>query len=730
MSRTLEDSLSQAKQAPSHPETDWIVEIDNMSEAPDDAIVHVTPRSKQMYYVWDEELVKSTDRYWPTLKADIPEKYLDGTGLSEDDFVPNADVEDEVDDILGFIDEYGLVNPESQREGSARANQLKDHASSGEPLEFSFWEEIYNFHQRHRAQGNHNCDEGSLPAEADEINENEHDPCFFDAGYFSDYTWGSDAAYEQAERIVTSVEDAGVEKSWVPYEGSRGGSGWKETDSGRVIYDATPPESEIPSEESISESIEQLVDVQVSEEEAIETVRAISVEDEALAAEIIESAAERDEAQEVSRQQAADKWRVFSDTFEADIAYAVENEKVVDEIQSYNWVRSATDVENEDLLLEAYKQVYADGAKTSRERVRQRLNGLGVETERIRQAERVAEEDDEIENERPDNFDAWDEFRNSVSASPPDPPESQVETLGRIAEYATDDELDEILSGAREYEAINKIKTIQFLRGNASLDDAVSFTGERNAAVSDKDIKASKQALSDSLNSMDEGVAAYTLGELNRFNFDNTLGADGQHTPDNRIRINPDANKLERTVAHEFGHQVHKSLGAKIETGSYPDRWFDIEADDANWGIESRYDGTGISDEFKKSEKSWDEYQNDFNPESRELRQYQRRHGAEYMAVTFAHWVTNEQKIQRRDSKAWATWEKTVGEAEEVGTDEMEEGDVLVMNDAPFGYDAEPYKIIEISESSIQMERLEDGDKQVETPSDVESVADEVLRYD
>jgi uncharacterized membrane protein (UPF0127 family) len=151
---------------------------------------------------------------WPgeKMRKEVADKYLEGTGLSEDDFVPNSDVNDVVEEVLEFIDEHGMPNPEDQREGSARANQLKDHYDNDESLAYDFWEEIYNFHKRHRAQNNHQCDEDSIPeSDKESINQNEFDVCLFDNGYFSDYTWGSDAAYEQAEKIVTAVEDAEVE---------------------------------------------------------------------------------------------------------------------------------------------------------------------------------------------------------------------------------------------------------------------------------------------------------------------------------------------------------------------------------------------------------------------------------------------------------------------------------------------------------------------------------------
>jgi hypothetical protein len=145
---------------------------------------------------------------------EIPDKYTEDTGLSESDFVPNQDVLDVVDDAREFIDKHGLPNPEDQQEGAARVNQLYDAIQNNKPIDPDFWEEIKNFHSRHRAQDNHVCDESSLPEESEEIDRSKFEPCMFDNGYFSDQTWGSDAAYEQSKRITEAIEDTeGVELS-------------------------------------------------------------------------------------------------------------------------------------------------------------------------------------------------------------------------------------------------------------------------------------------------------------------------------------------------------------------------------------------------------------------------------------------------------------------------------------------------------------------------------------
>ncbi|AFH21431.1 hypothetical protein OSG_eHP1_00005 [environmental Halophage eHP-1] len=143
--------------------------------------------------------------------ADVPDKYTEGTGLSEDDFVPNESILDVIEPTMEFIDEHGLPNPDNQEEGAARINQLHDHITDNEPLAPAFWQEISNFHARHRAQGNDECDESSLPEQAEEV---DFDECHFDAGWFSDRTWGGDPAKEQADRIVEAIESTeGVQLS-------------------------------------------------------------------------------------------------------------------------------------------------------------------------------------------------------------------------------------------------------------------------------------------------------------------------------------------------------------------------------------------------------------------------------------------------------------------------------------------------------------------------------------
>ncbi|AFH22386.1 hypothetical protein OSG_eHP24_00055 [environmental Halophage eHP-24] len=142
--------------------------------------------------------------------ADIADKYTENTELTESDFVPNQDVQDTVDEVLEFIDQNGLPNPDNQSEGATRANQLQNYAEDDEPLAFDYWQEIYNYHNRHRAQGNHQCDESSVDAEDVE---GDFDKCYLDPGWFSSKTWGGDAGFEQAERIVTAVEDSEIEAS-------------------------------------------------------------------------------------------------------------------------------------------------------------------------------------------------------------------------------------------------------------------------------------------------------------------------------------------------------------------------------------------------------------------------------------------------------------------------------------------------------------------------------------
>jgi hypothetical protein len=128
-------------------------------------------------------------------KATIPDKYIAETDLTEADFVPTEGVAAAARDAIDHVDEHGAPNPDSQQEGLARMHQLVDHHEADEPLAVAYWEEMEAFHKRHRAQDNHVDDS------------EEGKPALSDPGVFSDHTWGSDAGYEQAQRIAAAVRE-------------------------------------------------------------------------------------------------------------------------------------------------------------------------------------------------------------------------------------------------------------------------------------------------------------------------------------------------------------------------------------------------------------------------------------------------------------------------------------------------------------------------------------------
>lgn len=67
-------------------------------------------------------------------------------------------------------------------------------------------------------------------------------------------------------------EDAGMsEKAWVPYQGPRGGSGWKNTDTGDVHYGDEPPGG---TPEGIPDSMDELQDAVASGELSVEDIEA------------------------------------------------------------------------------------------------------------------------------------------------------------------------------------------------------------------------------------------------------------------------------------------------------------------------------------------------------------------------------------------------------------------------------------------------------------------------
>jgi len=164
-------------------------------------------------------------------RADIPDKYL--ADRDESLFVPNAGAAENARKVDGWKDEHGddVAGGAPDGEGARRGNQLIEYHDRGEPLAVEYWEEILNYHERHRAQGNHELD-----------SEYEQTP-WEDAGYVSNLNWGGDAGYEQAQQVMDHVESVDQEltvemEGAVATEQSINRDTLTEADSNRVDLDA------------------------------------------------------------------------------------------------------------------------------------------------------------------------------------------------------------------------------------------------------------------------------------------------------------------------------------------------------------------------------------------------------------------------------------------------------------------------------------------------------------
>jgi len=164
-------------------------------------------------------------------EADIPEKYLDGR--SEEMSVPNAGAAEAARRVDNWKAEHGdsVAGGASDGEGARRGTQLVEYHDRDEPLAIEYWKEIANYHNRTRAQGNHELD-----------SEHEGEP-WRDAGYVSTLNWGGDPGYEQAQRIMDVVESVDQEmriemKGAVATEQTLTRDTLTEGDSNRVDLDA------------------------------------------------------------------------------------------------------------------------------------------------------------------------------------------------------------------------------------------------------------------------------------------------------------------------------------------------------------------------------------------------------------------------------------------------------------------------------------------------------------
>jgi hypothetical protein len=164
-------------------------------------------------------------------QADIPDKYL--ADRDESLFVPNAGAAENARKVDDWKDEHGddVAGGAPDGEGARRGNQLVEYHDRGEPLAVEYWEEILNYHERHRAQGNHKLDD-----------EYQQTP-WEDAGYVSNLNWGGDAGYQQAQRVMDHVESVDQEltvemEGAVATEQSINRDTLTEADSNRVDLDA------------------------------------------------------------------------------------------------------------------------------------------------------------------------------------------------------------------------------------------------------------------------------------------------------------------------------------------------------------------------------------------------------------------------------------------------------------------------------------------------------------
>jgi hypothetical protein len=144
--------------------------------------------------------------------ADIPERYINDTDLTESDFVPPEGAADAARQALKWKEEHGdeMDAGASDGEGWRRADQIVEAVENDEPMSPDLVEEIAAFHSRHRAQGNH------------ELDEQYRGEPWRDNGYVSDHTWGSDAAAEWAEDLNSRMDEIDEREMTATSHGTEG----------------------------------------------------------------------------------------------------------------------------------------------------------------------------------------------------------------------------------------------------------------------------------------------------------------------------------------------------------------------------------------------------------------------------------------------------------------------------------------------------------------------------
>jgi hypothetical protein len=220
--------------------------------------------------------------------------------------------------------------------------------------------------------------------------------------------------------------------------------------------------------------------------------------------------------------------------------------------------------------------------------------------------------------------------------------------------------------------------------GDVKTEDLFGFNDVTPDDYDAADIDAVKTSAEETLQRMDPHAGAQLSAYIEEFELQEPgSGSDqggwaGQAQKNGRKMAIDAPFDVEKTTSHEMGHAFHYAMGVKSTGyGTIDNR--DRSRDDWEFGS-TLVDGANenAKDFYNDIREEWDKYV-DQEEDVNEIRPYQKRHGAEIMAVGFAHWSTDEFKIRNRHPGLAEVFDKHVGDGvkEVIPHSEVEIGDYV-----------------------------------------------------
>ena len=371
------------------------------------------------------------------------------------------------------------------------------------------------------------------------------------------------------------------------------------------------------------------------------------------------------------------KYEFESGGFDEQVAEHVVKGDVVGTIRSYEWNRNYTSLDDDTLALDALRQVLEDGGTaTAESKLRSRLRGMGYSTDEINQAVSAGPGPDEGE----DPYEVLSGIDQAERRLDPERQETARTLVNDVSTEALDDFIDANSEyGEKDSAQVRMAKAAAYYRSNSeTVESGRHIINEMGTGDTMSHIRDDMSAgIDDFMRALPEEKAVAMMSNLDEVEWQSMEASGSYDNSKRKINMSQFQRGAQDTMIHELGHHLHNQMGLSTESGTYEDWDPDKSRGEYDYGIQTHVstdDEThrttiNMEEQLRKTQKNWDRFQQgDATP----LRSYQKRHGVEYMAVTFRHWCKDKLKLQRADPHQALFWDEFAGDREVIREPEIE----------------------------------------------------------